>query len=157
MVIQEFVLTVNYNQTVRQAIVAGGYNWTDINIKDKNFPFIAKDLGEQGGGMVKLFRFDDDISSEDVILAMTKANCRPANLMELLSFGATYPKLQEKFPIIALSPVQRRRTLGFFAKIMKKIEGKYFPWLVGGCDGRGLDLIKDRLWHNRCHFLAVPK
>lgn len=55
----------------------------------------------------RLFHFDRNISSEDVIKEMNKDGCCPATLMELLALSATHPKLQRQFSIIVFSSIWR--------------------------------------------------
>lgn len=83
-------------------ITAGKYDYVNLNITDENFPvpenFV---LGEDP----KVFHFNRDISSEDVIKEMDKEGYTPAMIWDILDYGAKNPEEQRKFPIVGLGSV----------------------------------------------------
>jgi len=85
---EEIKLTVDYTKTVEQAITDGNYDWKNDDIIVKNFPISPEMIGKKVEVVTKLFYFNRDISSNDGISEMEKADYRPATLMELLALGA---------------------------------------------------------------------
>jgi len=103
----EITLVVDYTKTVEQAIADGKYDWKNGDVTAKNFPISPEMVGKKVEVATKLFHFNRDISSEDVISEMDKDGYRPATLMELLVLGCLFPELQRQFPIVALGSVWR--------------------------------------------------
>ena len=140
-----FKIAVNYCLSLKNTISAGKYDSVDPDINDKNFPIERHGHEEVEA---KLVRFNRNIGSEDAIkeLDKMKPSLRPANLAELLAFGAKFPDEQRKYPIVALGSVWRRTY------------GRYVASLWGGVDGRGLGLgWFDSAWSAYYRFLAVRK
>jgi len=102
----EIKLVVDYTKTLEQAIADGKYDKKNENINDKNFPVSPKMIGKKIEVSAKIFPFNCQTSSEDVIFEMSKVGYRPATLMELLVLGCLYPELQRQFTIIALGSIQ---------------------------------------------------
>lgn len=102
-----FDVVVDYCQTIEKMTIAGSYNWADHDFTSDNF---SCDKHGELKITIKLFSFytqDGNISSEEVLEEIKKQGYRPAEIEELLSLGASYPELQEKFPIIALGSMWR--------------------------------------------------
>ncbi|MDO8493233.1 MAG: hypothetical protein Q7S19_01675 [bacterium] len=95
----ELEVLIDYTQTLEQMITAGHYDWANSDITAKRFPL-------KGEGKVArkayLVHFDHGISSENAIKELDKQGKRPATIEELLAFGAKYPEIQRKFPVVAL-------------------------------------------------------
>jgi hypothetical protein len=136
-------LKVNYDLRVEAAIKAGKYDWTNDNITDKNFP--TSRTGQHEVEM-KLFHFNRDMTSEQVIEELKKQGYRPAELHELLVLGEKYPDLQRQFPIIALGSV------------WQDWDDRFVPCLCRRGDERFLipGYFNSR-WDGRCRFAAVRK
>lgn len=98
----EIILNIDYTKTIEQAIADGNYDWKNDNITAQHFPVSPEMIGKKAEVSAKLFHFNRDISSDDVISEMDKAGYRPATLMELLVLGFLFPELQRQFPIVAL-------------------------------------------------------
>ena len=99
-----YTVTVNHDQTVKQLIKAGKYDWINDDITDINFP-----SDEEGKAQLEIFllSFNRHISSEDAIEKIDKQGLRPATLKELLGLGSQHPDLQRKNPIVALGSTWR--------------------------------------------------
>lgn len=110
-------------------------DWVNPNIKDNLFEIpneICNDF--------KLYHFDRNISSEDVIKEITKDGFRPANSWELL----LWPSWNDNNWVIALGSVAR----------VDGVRGA--PFLSGDGSGRGLYLgWFGSGWGASCRFLAV--
>ena len=140
-------LTVDYSKTVEQAVADGKYDYKNSDITVKNFPISPAMIGKKVDIAGRLFHFDRNISSEDVIKEMDKENCRPAVLMEALALAAAHPELQREFPIIALGSVWRISS-----------GGRQVPCLVVIGSARELNLnyfVSD--WSAHCRFFGVRK
>lgn len=143
----EIKLTIDYTKTVEQAVTDGDYDWKNGDINAKNFPVSPEMVGKKAEVSAKLFHFNRDISSEDVVSEMDKAGYRPATLMELLVLGFLFPKLQRQFPIVALGSVWRDGD-----------DDRWVPCLYVGNSRRGLNLgWLDSNWDACCRFLGVRK
>lgn len=105
-ILAEIILIVDYTKTIEQ-VIAGNYDWKNNDITTKNFPISTEMIGKKVEVSTKLFDFNKDISSEDVISEMDKDGYRPATLMELLVLGCLLSELQRQFPIVALGSVWR--------------------------------------------------
>ena len=139
-----FSVLVNYGRSVADLIAAGNYDWKDRDVNDRNFPTVRS--GEARVDII-LVHFNCYISTKDVLAELDKQGLRPAELPELLVFGATYPDLQRQFPIVALGSVWRGLD-GF----------RCVPCLSGGDSERGLSLFWiGRDWVALCRFAAVRK
>lgn len=101
----KIILNIDYTKTVEQAIADGDYDYKNSDINAKNFPVSPEMIGKKADVSAKLFHFNRNISSEDVISEMDNAGYRSATLMELLTLGILFPELQRQFPIIALGSV----------------------------------------------------
>lgn len=141
---QTFVFTVDYRQTLEQMIAAGHYDWTNDKINAKLFSI-------EGTGAVEfeavLFPLDKGIpcSSDKIKRQIDEAGFEVGKIGHILSFGASYPEEQRKFPIVVLSSVW--------------IRGKRrIPCLDRGGSKRGLNLTWwASHWPIHCRFLGVRK
>ena len=135
-----FEIIVDYSQTLTEMILAGQYDWHNNDITECRFP-------HQQEGKVTLtpvlVHIDRNASTAEALAEIAKRGLRPATLAELLAFGATYPELQRKFPIVALG---QSALIGGYPNV---------PVLCGDGRERGLDLVWAGLgWNGRCRFLA---
>ena len=143
----EIRLAIDYTKTVEQVIADGDYDWKNDDITAQHFPVSSEMIGKKAEVSAKLFHFNRDISSDDVISEMDKAGYRPATLMELLVLGFLFPELQRQFPIVALGSVWRYAN-----------GGRHVPCLGVGGSGRRLSLFWfGRGWSAHCRFLGVRK
>ena len=139
-----FKVTVNYDLSVEFLVANGKYSWVNNDITSKNFPTTRK--GEVTLSL-ELVHLNQVLTSEEVLKELDKRGLRPAELHELLSFGAQYPEEQRKYPIVALGSVWQHWH-----------DYRYVPYLrwLGG--GRVLSLgWIGRRWGEGCRFVAVSK
>lgn len=93
---------VDYQMPLEEAINAGNYAWVDENVRNGDFPYIKKIDSAQEVAL-QLVQFARWRMYDFLVLErFKKLGLRAANLAELLALGATYPQLQEEFPITAL-------------------------------------------------------
>ena len=102
---QSYSVTVRYSgsDTLRRLLAEGSYGWVNPEIENISFP--AEREGEE---MVKinLVCFEKPIQTEEAAAELELLELRPANLVELLAFGAEHPDVQLGFPIAALDQTQ---------------------------------------------------
>lgn len=98
----EMVLTVDYTQTVAQAISSGNYGTIDENATVENFPIPSEKKGKIEKVIAVAMRFNQHVKYDDAVKVMSEAGYRPANLMELLALGASFPELSIDSPIMAI-------------------------------------------------------
>lgn len=144
---EEIVLLVDYGKTIEQAIIAGNYYWVSRDLNDKNFPISSEMIGKKLEIRSKLFHFNRSVEPDEAIFEMNSFNYHPANLMEILALGSTYPDLQREFPIIALGSVLSG--LG---------RGRYVPYLITNRGDREIYLgWRDGPWDAVDRFLGVSR
>ena len=137
-----FPVLVNYDLSAEEAIAAGDYQAVNANINSKNFSWKKKGQAE-----VQIFhvKFDHRISSPDVIRELESENLRPAELPELLAFGAKFPDVQRKFSVVGMGSVWHDRK--GYANV---------PCLYEASEGRYLDLHWwDDGWYSYSRFAAI--
>ncbi len=141
-----FRVTVDYSQTLEQMIATGKYDWKNPDITAKHFPVSSSKSGTEEMA-IELIKFDRDMQSDDVVCELDKMGLRPADLPELLAFGAKYPEKQHEFPIIALGSVWQ----GWDGN-------RLVPYLDSDSGGRnlGTDFFGSR-WDSLYRFAAVRK
>ena len=137
-----FSISVNYDLSVESLVAQGKYDWKSSYITSKNFSTTRK--GEATLNL-ELVPLNQVLTSEEVIAELKKQGLRPAELHELLAFGAKYPDEQKKYLIVALGSVWRDWS-----------GDRGVAYLYGGCDERGLSLhFFVRRWSVYRRFLAV--
>lgn len=97
-----YTLNLDYEMSIEELLRLGKYVWGESNITSVNFP--TKRVGKMKK-LFRLFDFDREISTHDVLKEMRKMGYRPAEACELLTFGARFPDVQLKFPVVALGSV----------------------------------------------------
>ncbi len=99
--ITTFRVLVNYDQTVKDMVQAGKYDWSGslFQVTSDNFP-----INHRAAGTVEivLVHFHRPVGMSEALGELDKMGLRPAELPELLALGAAYPEKQREFPIIAL-------------------------------------------------------
>lgn len=139
-----YPVLVNYKMSLRDMVKAGDYDWPNADINAKNFPTMGSGKKKVG---LQLIHLNEVFSSKDALVQIEDKGLRPANLAELLAFGAKYPEVQRNFPIIA-----------FGSSHIDSDGVCYVPYLRRGKSKRRLSLRwLDRDWHKYCRFLAVRK
>lgn len=101
----EYVVRVDYSQSLDQMIEAGKYAWANhMVIKRSSFPVTGKERsGERKIHL--LYPNGKEASTDEVNQWNVKHGFHHACLEELLALGAAYPDLQMNYPIVALGSV----------------------------------------------------
>ncbi|MFH0857642.1 MAG: hypothetical protein V1848_02745 [Candidatus Magasanikbacteria bacterium] len=142
-----YIVKVDYGKTLAQMKYDGHYDWSNPDITPENFPI-------NGTGVVEvpleLVHLNKVVSSNMVLVHLDANGMRAATVEELLAFGATYPEIQRKFPVVALgSP---NLWPGCSCPL---------PYLTSGRFERELKLnwrwFGILSWYEDCRFLAVRK
>lgn len=101
---RNFDIVVDYDQSLKEMIKAGGYDYIDNDITAEHFPVEGE--GEQKKTII-LLHFNKIMTSDEVMAEMDKQGFRPAKIEDLLVLGKTEPELQRQFLIVALGSVWR--------------------------------------------------
>jgi hypothetical protein len=142
--ITKYDVEVDYGLTVAKAVKAGRYDYVNPNITAQNFPAKRSD---KAATTVELVHFDKYMPSDEAKAELDGMGLRPAELHELLVLGTTHPKLQRKFPIIALGSVWQGPD-----------GSRSVTFLDGYGSERYLYLSQvDSDWFEHCRFAAVRK
>lgn len=139
-----FVLNLVYNRSLKEKIFVGNYDFCNYDINEKNLT--AQELSDQEQKLlVRLFSFNQRISSREAILQMKHKRRRPAILDDLIFFELEYPELCKEVPIIALG------------SIVRDIFGvNSVPQFLLDKSGRNLYLdLFERRWEEGDKFLAI--
>ncbi len=100
-----YIVSINYDQTVEQLIEAGKFDKVDDRVTSRHFPSNEKGVAEM---LVYLMNFGfTHINSEDIVKEMDRQGLRPATLKELLALRVAQPKLQQPYgyKIVALGSI----------------------------------------------------
>ena len=96
---KKYPVTIDYARSFDVMVATVPYDWLNGDINSKNFTI-------EGKGVVtldlELVYLNNVVSTEEVEAYLETNGLRPATLEELLAFGATYPDVQQNFPVIAL-------------------------------------------------------
>jgi len=139
-----FRVIIDYGKSLSEMVASGKYNWVNPDINAKNFSVEGTGKVEAN---IELIHFNRTMESDEVLRELDRMGYRPANLPELLAFGASYPEKQREFPIVALGSIWRR--LGGRRNV---------AFLYSCAGGRKLDLgWCENGWGDRCRFAAVRK
>lgn len=134
-------LTVDRSQPLQNMIAAGKYDWVNFNITPEHFPAGRSGVTEAEAVLV---HFDRSITTGEALGELERANLRPADLPELLAFGAQHPDVQREFPIVELASVWSARD-----------DYRNVASLCGGAGGRSLLLNwLEHGWYSGSRFLA---
>lgn len=141
-----FCFFVDYSMTFEQMIAAGRYDLKNSEITEKHFLIPPSKRGKKEVA-IELIHFNRDMESYDVLRELDLMGLRPAELPELLAFGAAYPEKQREFPIVALGSV------------LQGLGGcRYVAYLFRRVGERRLDLQRrSDGWSSSCRFAAVRK
>ena len=131
-----FYLFVDYSKTVEVLLREGLYAWSR-HIDSKRFPSGQSRETEIGAIVAHFHR---GMRNVEVYERLGKIGLRPANIHELLTFGATHKNEQEKHPIVALG---------------SEHEGHH-PCLKMDKGQRCATLVLRDTWDKNTGFLAVP-
>ena len=146
--VANFEVVVDYNKSLAEMVKAGGYHWVSEGIIKKYFPI-------QGVGLQKtelaLVHLNGKVKTKEIRKFTESKNLIvPKGIEHLLALGATYPEIQEEFPVVVLCDF-----LG------PNYGDSVYPYLyINTSRMRALFLDRfadDHLWDASCRFLAVRK
>lgn len=141
-----YAVTVDYSQSLENMVEAGEYDVVSKEITAQNFPVSGTGTVEEELFLVHFGRL---IKSEDAIteMAQMEMGLEPAPIEYSLAFGAKYPDVQRKFPIVCL------RSSG-----VSPYGDRLFPALDSWDRKRKLILVWFEYdWLDPCRFLARRK
>lgn len=141
-----YKVTVPYwgRNSIEKLVAAGKYDWVNGSITDDNFPQEKTGVEEVE---IELVHFNRDISTDNVLSELDRLSLLPANPAELLAFGAVFPNVQRKFPIVALGQYWRNPDGYRYVVCLDEdgIErGALLNWIGGD-------------WDRRCRFAGLRK
>jgi len=142
-----YIVFVDYAMSAKDAVKAGRYDDLDPNITSPNFPTGRKGTAEI---TVELINFRATLLLEEAIRKIEgMVGYRPADLQELLAFGAQNQNVQRHNSIISVAPE---------SSWCHPTGRRFFPELCGGMGGRSLlsRYVKDYCGDNCC-FPVVRK
>lgn len=140
---RDFILTVNYDHSLKQMIEAGEYDWTDMDFVSSRFPIVGTGVRKFEANV---FHFGCSVSSEMAVKAINILGWKPGKIEHLLAYGGKHPVDQLKFPIVAIGSVAEV-FLGYAAPCLRS----------SGPAMRSLTLprVTNSNWANWYRFLAV--
>ncbi len=148
----EYKLVVDYGKTLKQ-LVTSWHSKTDGEIIDQKFSSPKIISGQKTEIALKIFHFDQTVSSQEVLSQMEQAGYRPATLFELLSFciaSLANLKAGEQFPLF---PILALGSCRFDSDGIK-----WLPYLVAvGNENRIYFRSFDTRWNTYFRFLGVHK
>ena len=101
--VETYKVTINYDQSLTQAIKAGKYDHVSMHITSENFPSSRKGKAEVE---VRLFRFGRNLSSnfsnKEAMAEMDREGYRPATLREFLELVPKHTGFIKKKNFIVL-------------------------------------------------------
>lgn len=101
-----FTMEVNGAEDYEKLKADGNCAHVDPGIKSKNLPIW--DVSKRTG-LFKPFFFNENKSSEEIILSMKRKGYRPATIEDQFTLAAKNPELQKMFNIIALGSMHKNR------------------------------------------------
>lgn len=93
-----YPITINYRETQTQRVKAGHYDF-DFGVTDESFPITGNGISKVD---THLKRLKTNSTSKGVLEFLDSQSMRSANSAETLMFGATYPEIQKKFPVVCI-------------------------------------------------------
>lgn len=138
---EQLVVFVNRDLSLAEMISAGKYDCVNDGITTERFPIKGRGVADTS---FKLVPLDRNIESDEAVEELAKHGLRPADLAELLAFGAAFPEEQRKYPVAGLGSVA-------------KVDGRrYVADLNGSGSKRVLGLYRwDGGWGDVFRFLAA--
>jgi len=134
------------DQTIEKLLETGHYEFISPYMRELQFPRADYRVSRDEVHEIELVYFGHDISTDDALKELDKRGLRPANAVELLAFGASFPDVQREFPVVAL--------------------GQVFPYPHGSRNVVALGSLGEPRcvfvwpahdWYDRCRFAAIRK
>jgi len=154
-----YLVTVDYNRSLEDRIVAGKYNLvSDFFTKNAiHFPTARREGKKEILVTTLLFpsRRFNPFNSKKAIEELDKFGYQPAGLDELLALGEAYPLFGPAYRETATQPYYDIVALG---SIFKGPEGKLVPYVKGSRWRRVLNVSSfERYWSSHFGFLVYQK
>jgi hypothetical protein len=151
---RQYRLRTVHATTISEQIAQGHYDYVDPLIVPTN---LECDPAQPMGRAVSLLKVPGPRYTQQIIAWMAARRYRPATIPELLSIGATYPRLQYRYTIISLGSTWIDPGWGFelcIALSSDTVDPSLYP------PGRHLQtLLYTELlpfWRSTHRFAAVP-
>lgn len=93
-------ITVGDGRSTEELVEAGGYGYAHSCVTSDNFP--ARPFAGARTREIVLLDFDREVTSEDAITAAIQRGLERPMYEDALYFGAHYPDLQRKRPVVFL-------------------------------------------------------
>lgn len=151
-------LTPDYGLQLEELIDQCEFGYVDKDILQETFSFLTVPKKEKI--KIYIWRFRSPVLSDTVIKYFDRAGMATASIRDLLTFGYTFPKYQEKAPVVALYPAQNVRGGEYMIPMIEKDTESLNKIKAGANDGgkRGLLLVEwAGFWRLGTAFLAVRK
>ncbi|NCD00843.1 hypothetical protein EOL94_02025 [bacterium] len=119
----EFNLTVDYSNTLSQAMNLADLNCNDL-INESNFPLNSEFFGKIFTFKARIIYSETKVTGPIMTDRIKSLGYFPASIFELLGLAKDYPGLQVHFPIVALGSILNQKnmapavsSLGFYEGI----------------------------------------
>ena len=141
-----YPVIVIYGASVEEMVKLGQYGWSNEDITSNNFPTNREGTIDV---VVELIHFGLHAVTDEALRELDGMGYRPAELHELLAFGAKYPDIQREFPVVALGSVWQDPCGSHYAPVL-------FVDVDGSRRRLGLGLTEYG-WASDFRFAAVRK
>jgi len=135
-------IVVNYHESVNLLLERGKYDWIHGVIGYKFFTAKHEKYWYKLSIELVYFGYETIVSGDEARRKIVEIGYRPAELHDLLAFGAKYPETQRSFPIISL---------GSYVEL----NAHHVPCLIGNDSKRGVTISPVLTEFKNCRFLAV--
>ncbi|MBM3182294.1 MAG: hypothetical protein FJZ86_18400 [Chloroflexi bacterium] len=96
---RKFQVSIDYDQSVEQMVLAGGYQKVHKDVTSSNFP-----SKEKGKGAIEILILKSDnksLTTEEILDEMASLDLQPITIRELLALGAKFVDLERSVGPIA--------------------------------------------------------
>jgi hypothetical protein len=132
-------------KSLDKLLAAGKYDWISPDVTDEHFPLKQKGT-VQVSVLPVVLGCGHYVDNTDALVQLATRGLRPATIDHLLTFGATFPDEQRKYPIVALGSVSRIH------------DHSCIPFLAAAGTSRFIGVLAwDDEWSNAMRFLALKE
>ena len=93
-----FQLVIEGNRTTEEVVASGRYDWSNDNVKSKNFPMQPG----RGHSQIEIIDFGREITSEEALVEAAKLGLVRPDYEDALLFGEQFPEKQRERPVVFL-------------------------------------------------------
>ncbi len=90
-----FLLSMDYDMSLEEALSVGNFNCHNCNIMEKRFPRIERETGKRDLRFTIYALQEGWMTPEVALKKMKEKNDTPATLLEILAFGRAFPQIQK--------------------------------------------------------------